>query len=29
VTRWQSGLVAADGTHKPAFAAFQAAALGG
>jgi hypothetical protein len=29
VTRWQSGLVAADGTRKPAFAAFQAAALGG
>ena len=28
VTRWQSGLVAADGTHKPSFAAFQAAALG-
>jgi len=29
VARWQSGLVAADGTHKPAFGAFQAAALGG
>ena len=29
VTRWQSGLVAADGTHKPAFAAFQAAVLDG
>jgi hypothetical protein len=29
VARWQSGLVAADGTHKPSFAAFQAAALGG
>lgn len=29
VTRWQSGLVAADGTRKPAFEAFREAALGG